>query len=202
METVRLVVGLGNPGKEYARTRHNAGFMVVERLAARWATGWHSETDPAVRLAQAQRWGLRIWLAQPLTFMNNSGEAVAGLHRYYRLELSQTLVVLDDADLPLGEIRLRPGGGTGGHHGLESIEQHLGTAQYARLRLGIGRPAEDGRQIVGHVLGRFGGGEAEAFVPAVERAADAVECWLQAGLAAAMNRFNGAVPAPQQRKVE
>jgi PTH1 family peptidyl-tRNA hydrolase len=134
--------------------------------------------------------------------MNSSGEAVAAVLRYYRIELSQMLVALDDADLPLGEIRLRPGGGTGGHHGLESIEQQLGTTEYARLRLGIGRRSEDDRQIVGYVLGRFETEEAGVFEPALERAADAVECWLQNGLAAAMNRFNRAAPAPQQRKVE
>jgi PTH1 family peptidyl-tRNA hydrolase len=202
MDTVRLVVGLGNPGREYARTRHNAGFMLVESLAVRWQSGWRVEDNLAVRLSETRRWGLRIWLAQPQTFMNSSGEAVAGLLRYYRLDLSQTLIVLDDADLPLGEIRIRPAGGTGGHHGLESIEQHVGTKDYARLRLGIGRRSEDNRQIVGFVLGRFDDSEAGLFAPALGRAADAVECWLQNGLAAAMNRFNGASPAQQQRKAE
>jgi PTH1 family peptidyl-tRNA hydrolase len=202
MDTVRLVVGLGNPGREYARTRHNAGFMLVDRLAARWRSVWRAEPSREVRLAEARRWDVRVWLAQPLTFMNSSGEAVAAVLRYYRIELSQMLVALDDADLPLGEIRLRPGGGTGGHHGLESIEQQLGTTEYARLRLGIGRRSEDDRQIVGYVLGRFETEEAGVFEPALERAADAVECWLQNGLAAAMNRFNRAAPAPQQRKVE
>src|SRR5436309_8359222 len=139
MENFYLIVGLGNPGAEYARTRHNAGFMVVERLAERWQAGWGLEQKFESRVARAERDGRRLLLGQPQTYMNQSGEAVAKLAEYFRAPLDRLLVVVDDADLPLGEIRLRPRGAGGGHHGLESIERRLGTRQYARLRIGIGR---------------------------------------------------------------
>jgi len=196
METLRLVVGLGNPGREYAHTRHNAGFMLVDRLADMAKVGWRMDAILRARVAEARWGGKRCWLAQPMTFMNASGEAVGGLVRYYRLEPEQVLVAVDDADLPLGELRLRPQGGSGGHHGLESIAQHLGTKNYPRLRLGIGRRAEDGRQITGHVLGRFAPGEAECFAALMDRAADAVRCWAEVGIAIAMNRYNGTMTVP------
>lgn len=196
MDDVRLVVGLGNPGPEYARTRHNAGFLVVERLAQDWKTAWQVDAKHQVRLAAARWSGARCWLCQPLTYMNSSGAAVSALVGYYHVALERLLVVVDDADLPLGELRMRPGGGNGGHHGLESIERSLGSQAYPRLRLGIGRRAEDDRQIVSHVLGRFSPAESEWFDQVVIRAAEAVACWVQAGIAMAMNRFNGVVPAP------
>lgn len=196
METLRLVVGLGNPGREYAHTRHNAGFMLVDRLADQAKVGWRMDAILRARVAEA-RWGdKRCWLAQPMTFMNASGEAVGALARYYRLDPEQVLVAVDDADLPLGELRLRPQGGSGGHHGLESIAQHLGTKSYPRLRLGIGRRAEDGRQITGHVLGRFAPDEADCFAALMDRAADAVRCWAEVGIAIAMNRYNGTMTVP------
>lgn len=196
METLRLVVGLGNPGREYAETRHNAGFMLVDRLAEQAGSSWRVDSILRARLAETRWGGKRCWLAQPVTFMNASGEAVGALMRYYRLEPEQVLVAVDDADLPLGELRLRPQGGSGGHHGLDSIAQHMGTKNYPRLRLGIGRRAEDGRQITGHVLGRFAPGEAECFAALMDRAADAVRCWAEAGIAIAMNRYNGTMTVP------
>ena len=196
METLRLVVGLGNPGREYAHTRHNAGFMLVDRLADMAKVGWRMDAILRARVAEARWGGKRCWLAQPMTFMNASGEAVGALVRYYRLEPEQVLVAVDDADLPLGELRLRPQGGSGGHHGLESIAQHLGTKNYPRLRLGIGRRAEDGRQITGHVLGRFAPEETEFVGALMNRAADAVRCWAEVGIAIAMNRYNGTMTVP------
>jgi peptidyl-tRNA hydrolase, PTH1 family len=200
MENLRLIVGLGNPGAEYAQTRHNAGFTLVERLALRWKAGWANERKFNARVARAGSGGVPVLLCQPQTFMNLSGEAVGALVNFYRLlPQSGLLVVVDDADLPLGEIRLRAGGGTGGHHGLESIEQHLGTNEFARLRLGIGR-APGAREITDHVLGRFDAAEAPLLEKVLGRAADQVECWLAAGVEKAMNQFNGVVDSANEEQ--
>jgi peptidyl-tRNA hydrolase, PTH1 family len=202
MENLRLIVGLGNPGAEYAQTRHNAGFTLVERLAQRWQAGWTNERKFNARVARAEREGVRVLLCQPQTFMNLSGEAVGALASFYRVALpSGLLVVVDDADLPLGEIRLRAGGGSGGHHGLESIEQHLGTNEFARLRLGIGRAA-GAREITDHVLGRFDAAEAGLMEKVLGRAADQVECWLAAGVEKAMNQFNGVIDSANEEKTQ
>jgi len=154
MEPLHLIVGLGNPGAAYAQTRHNAGFLLVEKLAANWKSGWTNEKKFQARVARAERGGNKVLLAEPQTFMNLSGESVGALAQFYQVPLEKILVVVDDADLPLGEIRLRPAGGSGGHHGLESVAQHLGAKNYARLRIGIGRK-DEARQITGHVLGVF-----------------------------------------------
>ena len=189
---MHLIVGLGNPGAEYAKTRHNAGFLLAEKLAAQWQAGWNHERKFAARMAKAGHGGKKVLLCEPQTFMNLSGEAVAAVQQFYQLPLADILVVVDDADLPLGEIRLRPGGGSGGHHGLESVAQHLGSKAYARLRIGIGRKNE-ARQITGHVLGKFDADENAVLEMVLERAASQVECWLTAGLQKAMSQFNGAV---------
>jgi len=192
MEPLHLIVGLGNPGADYAKTRHNAGFLLVEKLAEQWSAGWTNERKFQARVARADCAGKKVLLAEPQTFMNLSGEAVGALVKYYQLPLEKILVVVDDADLPLGEIRLRPGGGTGGHHGLESVTQHLGAKTFARLRIGIGRK-DEAREITGHVLGKFGADEAALLKKVLERAADQMECWVDAGLQKAMNQFNGVV---------
>lgn len=193
MENLYLIVGLGNPGAEYARTRHNAGFMVVERLASRWQAEWALDERFRSRLTKAERNGRRLALCEPRTFMNLSGEAVGRLKEYFRIPLTHLLVIVDDADLPLGEIRLRKQGSSGGHHGLESIEQHLGTRAYPRLRIGIGRTVNGVREITGHVLSRFNAAEAGLIEKVLNRAADQVECWLDAGIEKAMSQFNGVV---------
>ncbi len=196
MESLYLVVGLGNPGAEYARTRHNAGFLVLEEVARRASAGWNFERKFDARVAKLDQGERKVLLAQPQTFMNLSGEAVSALVGFYRVPLNQLLVVTDDADLPLGELRLRPKGSSGGHHGLESIEQHVGTREFARLKVGIGR--KDGRrEITGHVLGKFGAEEAELMDKVLQRAADQASCWVADGIEKAMNRFNGVVnPEP------
>jgi len=192
MENCYLIVGLGNPGAEYANTRHNAGYALAGKLAARWKAGWRNERKFRARVARAERDGKRVLLCQPQTFMNASGEAVRTLVDYYQLPLENVLAAVDDADLPLGEIRLRPGGSSGGHHGLESIRQHLDTMAFARLRLGIGR--KDGaREITDYVLDRFAEPEAALMEKVLSRAADQAECWLDEGIETAMNRFNGSV---------
>jgi len=190
MENLYLIVGLGNPGAEYAKTRHNAGFLVVERLSERWRATWAYEKKFNVRLARAELAERRVWLCQPQTYMNSSGEAVAAVATFYQAPLGRLLVVVDDADLPLGELRLRPGGSSGGHHGLESIEQHLGTRNYARLRVGIGR--HDGaREITGHVLGRFHSTEAALADTVLGAAANQAAAWLECGIQKAMSQYNG-----------
>lgn len=193
MDNLRLIVGLGNPGREYAATRHNAGFLAVDLLAARKGVEWKSERKFEAMLT---RWpgarGGDVLLCKPQTFMNASGEAVGSLAQFYRVAAGHCLVVVDDADLPLGELRLRPQGGTGGHHGLESLEQHLGTKTFPRLRIGIGRRGEE-REITSHVLGRFSASEAKTLEQVLTRAADQMECWVTEGIQKAMNKFNGTV---------
>jgi PTH1 family peptidyl-tRNA hydrolase len=187
---MHLIVGLGNPGAEYVQTRHNAGFLLVEKLAVRWRMEWTAERKFSARIARGEAKGKRVLLCQPQTFMNLSGEAVGEITGFYRLPLNQLVVAVDDADLPFGEIRLRPGGSSGGHHGLESIEQHLGSREFARLRIGIGR-RDGARQITGHVLGKFEPAESGMLEIILERAASQTECWLEAGLQKAMSQFNG-----------
>ena len=192
MENVFLIVGLGNPGAEYARTRHNAGFLLVEKLAGLWKSDWAGERKFAARMAKAERNGNRLLLCEPQTYMNLSGESVGALVDFYHLPLGRVMVAVDDADLPFGEIRLRPGGSSGGHHGLESIEQHLGTREFARLRIGIGRK-DSVRQITNHVLGKFEAAEQELLEKVLSRAAGQVDCWLGEGLAKAMSLYNGKI---------
>jgi len=194
MENMFLIVGLGNPGAEYAKTRHNAGFLLVTKLAERWKASWTLEKKFNARVAKAERNEGRVLLCEPQTFMNSSGQTVGPLIGFYRVPLNRLLVVVDDADLPFGEIRLRPGGSSGGHHGLESIEQHLGTREFARLRIGIGR--KDGvREITDYVLGRFSAAETELAEKVLSAAADQTEVWLKAGIQKAMSQFNGLVEA-------
>ena len=197
MEPMHLIVGLGNPGAEYAQTRHNAGFLLVEKLAAQWKADWTNERKFKARMAKSDRQGKRVLLCEPQTFMNLSGETVGDVAGFYQLPLPQLIVAVDDADLPFGEIRLRPGGSSGGHHGLESIEQHLGSREFARLRIGIGR-RDGARQITNYVLGKFEPAEQELLEKILERAANQVECWLAAGLQKAMSQFNGVIDSKKQ----
>ncbi len=192
MENLFLVVGLGNPGKEYAKTRHNAGFLLVEKLAEDWSVEWTAEKKFNSRLARTEREGNRFVLCEPQTFMNASGAAVKSLTDYFRLPPEKILLVVDDADLPFGEIRLRGSGSSGGHHGLESVEEHLGTRNFARLRIGIGRK-DNVRQITNYVLGQFEKSETVLLKKVLARAAAQVECWASEGIGKAMSQLNGAV---------
>ncbi len=192
MDNMHLIVGLGNPGAEYAKTRHNAGFLLVQKLAERWHVRWSLEKKFAARVARVERSEARVVLCEPQTFMNASGEAVGPIVTFYRIPLNRILVVVDDADLPFGEIRLRIRGSSGGHHGLESLEKHLGSREFPRLRIGIGR--KDGaREITNYVLGKFSSGETALAEKVLTVAADQAECWLSAGIEKAMNQFNGVV---------
>jgi len=186
---MKLIVGLGNPGKGYEGTRHNIGFAVAELLATRWGLGLSREKFQA-RFGQGEFAGQRVALLQPMTYMNLSGEAVMAAGRFYKLELEDLLVISDDMDLPVGRIRLRAEGGSGGHKGLADIERRLGTQAYARLRCGIGRPELEEFDPVEWVLTRFAEGEREPAAQANQRAAEAAECWIRQGIDAAMTRFN------------
>jgi len=192
VENIFLIVGLGNPGAEYAKTRHNAGFLMVQKLAERWKSDWTLEKKFNARVARADRSEGRVLLCEPQTYMNSSGESVGPLMQFFRVPLNRLMVAVDDADIPFGEIRLRPSGSSGGHHGLESIEKHIGTREFARLRIGIGR--KDGaREITNYVLGKFSAAEIELAEKVLSAAADQAEVWLKAGIQKAMNQFNGLV---------
>jgi len=187
MPSPRLVVGLGNPGPEYADTRHNVGFRVADALADRLRIAF--ERSKSAMLAQGQYKNRDVVVAKPLTYMNRSGDAVAGLCRTRGLDPSDLLVVVDDLDLPVGTIRLRPKGSSGGHNGLAHIAEQLGTTAFPRLRVGIGRDFADGEQ-VDYVLSPFTAQQAPAIEDAVADAVGAVLTAVREDLDAAMNRFN------------
>ncbi len=179
----RLIAGLGNPGRQYAGTRHNAGFLVLDELARRAAVEFRFEAKWNAEVALC---GGRM-LMKPQTFMNLSGESVASYAHYHRFESAQVLVVIDDVSLPFGDLRLRKTGSAGGHNGLESVLVHLGTEGVPRLRLGIGSPSG---ALHDHVLGAFRPEEKTAVDAAIVRAADAVEYANAHGIEDAMNQFN------------
>jgi peptidyl-tRNA hydrolase, PTH1 family len=187
----RLVVGLGNPGREYAGHRHNVGFMVVDRLAG--AVGIPlGQSKFRGRFGQGDLGRTRVLLLEPETFMNGSGESVAAAMRFFKVPTEDTLVVHDELDLPFGRLQLKRGGGTGGHNGLESIVEQLGDTGFARLRLGIGKPGGTNakERVVGHVLHDFSSEEREALPALLERGEEMARAWLTLGLAEAMNRHN------------
>ncbi len=184
----RLVVGLGNPGSRYEGTRHNLGFQVADRLAARWDAGAWREVLGSL-LAEARPRGATVALAKPLGFMNRSGDSVAALMGWMGLPPDRLLVVHDDLDLPLGALRVRLRGGAGGHNGIRSVAESLGTGEFTRLKVGVGRPPE-GSSGADYVLSRFLPEEAGLLPAIVERAGDAAEAALFEGPLAAMNRFH------------
>lgn len=185
---MKLIIGLGNPDRRYQHTRHNVGWEVIDRLARRLATAVDQEEGWAL-VGGARIGRHRILLAKPQTYVNLSGTAVADLRRRHRVKLEDLLIVVDDLDLPPGRLRLRAGGSHGGHNGLRSIIEALGSDAFPRLRVGIGRPP-DGMDPAGFVLTRFSEQERAMIEPALDRAADAVEAVVREGLAVAMNRFN------------
>jgi PTH1 family peptidyl-tRNA hydrolase len=194
---MKLIVGLGNPGPRYARTRHNVGFRVLEALEARAGVGLAARRF-AGRFAEGTLAGERVGLLAPETWMNRSGEAVAQALAELPVAdpAQELLVVFDDRDLPLGRLRLRARGSSGGHNGLADVLERLGSKEVPRLRFGIGRPSEP-RDTVDYVLEPFTPPEEELLALAVPRAVAAVECFVREGVAAAMNRFNGPWPEPE-----
>lgn len=193
MTNLKMIVGLGNPGPPYRGNRHNIGFQCVERFAKRHRI---ELTKLQMKAMTGDGWvqqggeRLRVLVVKPLTFMNASGQAVAALMRFYKATPADLLVIHDDIDLPHGKLRLRLGGSSGGQNGIKSIIESLGTAEFARVKVGMGRPP--GRMDpAAFVLQDFTAAEEEIFAPLREKVCDAVECWLFADLPTAMNRFNG-----------
>ncbi len=183
-----MIVGLGNPGERYERTRHNVGFWCVDRLAEDWSASRERRRFKAV-ISELKVGPRRLVLVKPQTFMNDSGDAVAPASRWYKVPATQLLVIHDDLDLPVGRIRLRRGGSSGGHRGVASIIQRLGHGDFLRLRIGIGRPPSD--DAVDHVLSRFTPEEQSVVDRIVDAVPDVIRCVLEDGIAEAMNRYNG-----------
>lgn len=189
--TLYLVTGLGNPGRQYSENRHNVGFMLVSRLADRLGVSF-SRLESKALVTKAVYRDYRLVLAKPQTYMNLSGQAVSALQRFYKIPLENLLVAYDDVDLPLGTIRLRPGGSSGGQKGMGSIIDHMGTQEFPRLRIGIGRPP--GRMdAAAYVLQDFSRGEIEILDEVLERGVEAVLTFITEGLTTAMNQYNGTV---------
>jgi peptidyl-tRNA hydrolase, PTH1 family len=185
---VYLIVGLGNPGREYKETRHNAGFMLLDRLAQRLGEKF-TRLESRALVTKATYQERRLILAKPQTYMNESGKAVGALSRFYKVPLDNLLVIYDEVDLPLGTLRLRPGGGSAGQKGMRSIIDRLGSETFPRLRIGIGRPP--GRMdAADYVLQKFSKSEAEIAAQMLDRAVDAVLVYVTAGLDKAMNMYN------------
>lgn len=185
---MKIIVGLGNPGAEYAASRHNVGFMLAEALAKELgAEPWREKDNAAV--AEARRGMEKILLVKPLTFMNNSGDAVAPLVNWHKLSPVDLLAVHDDMDLPVGKVRIRAQGSSGGHNGMKSIIAHLGTEKFARFKIGIGHPTPE-RTTISHVLSPFLPEEREKIAAAVAYLVPAALCWIDEGADMTMNRYN------------
>jgi PTH1 family peptidyl-tRNA hydrolase len=188
---VKAIVGLGNPGEKYSGTRHNVGFAVVDEIARRAAVTFETAAAEAL-IARWRRPEEGVVLVKPLTFMNNSGQAIGELTRYFKIDIADVLVIVDEVQLPLGRIRARARGSAGGHNGLKSAIAHLGD-QFARLRLGVGR-GDDRRNMADHVLSRFDTDEAVEVERMIARAADAADTFITSGIEAMMNGYNGGDP--------
>jgi PTH1 family peptidyl-tRNA hydrolase len=195
MKHMKLIVGLGNPGKRYAHNRHNIGFRCIDLLAKR--------NSLQIKRSQCQSKvgggtiaGVEVVLARPQTFVNVSGEAVKGLMHKYRISVDDLIIICDDLDLPAGKVRIRQNGGSGGHNGLKSIIAEIGTQDFCRVKIGIGRPpgeeeaGMDEEAVISYVLSDFSPDEVQLIEPAISRAVEAIECLLSEGIVTAMNKFN------------
>ncbi len=180
---MKLVAGLGNPGREYARTRHNVGFEVLETLAARHSATWSKKPD-----AEIARWGQDAVLVKPQTFMNLSGSAVQNWQHFYKVPIEDVFVVVDDVNLEAGRLRIRRSGSAGGHNGLKSIIASLGTDQFPRLRVGVG--GGERKSLSSHVLGRFAPEEEAIIEAAIAKSVEAIEMFVAFGVVTAMDRYN------------
>ena len=185
---MKLIVGLGNVGREYEKTRHNIGFMVVEELAKRWGESTWKKGDNATFIEH--RSGEKIFVIKPTTFMNLSGIAVSDFTNFYHIDPEDVLVIQDDLDMPCGQLRVRRKGSAGGHNGIKSIIEHLGTQEFPRVKIGIGHPDHDNKEVIKHVLQQFSTFEQESVQEAITRAADAVELWLKGDMAEVMQEYN------------
>lgn len=184
---MKVIVGLGNPGREYKDTRHNIGFKVLEELASRYRVEKQESRFDAI-IGHIRIAGEKVLLVKPLTYMNLSGKAVQPLMHWYKLDLHELMVVYDDMDLAMGTLRIRKKGGNGGHKGMTSISERLGSQDFARSRVGIGRPQSG--EAVNWVLGRFTADEQEQMQIVVKNTADALEKWVRMGIDEAMNAYN------------
>lgn len=189
MSNLYLIVGLGNPGKAYDKTRHNVGFVVLQELARKHRLEFRKQAYFKGVIAEGNIGNDSVLLLMPQTFMNLSGESVSLLAEYRKIDLAHLLIVTDDVAIPLGQLRMRINSGSGGHNGLKSVEEHLKSNRYARLRIGVGDRQEG--DLASHVLGRFTE-EEEKLLPAIwERAVQAIELWVDKGITSAMNFANG-----------
>jgi len=187
---VKLIVGLGNPGREYRDTRHNVGFRVVDEIARRHGLTWAAGPSQVPDTLVAKKFGLEpLMLAKPLTYMNRSGDVVAALARYFEIAIEDLLIVIDEADLPFLRMRARARGSAGGHNGLKSVIERLGTNEFPRLRLGVGR-GEGRRDLANHVLAKFENDEQADLESFIGRAADAAEMFAAEGILKVMNEYN------------
>lgn len=194
---MKLIVGLGNPGREHENDRHNVGFRVLDVLARRWTIDLTRKRHQAV-CGRGMCGDQAVLLIKPQTFMNRSGGCVAEVVAFYQVSLTDLMVIVDDMALPLGRLRIRPGGSSGGHNGLQNIMDQLGDKAFARVRVGIGAAAPG--RAVEHVLGSFRPEEKPVLETALERAAQATECWLREDVASAMSRFNTATDSKTDTK--
>lgn len=186
---MKILAGLGNPGKEYEHTRHNMGFDVIDILAKRWNVSAWKETMKAETAAAVVVNGEKVLLVKPLTYMNNSGEAVGAIANYYKVGLDDIYIICDDLDLPPGKVRIRKKGSAGGHNGIKSLIAHLGSEGFTRFRIGVGHP-QDGHTVIEHVLGRPYGDDIAKIEEAKIKTADSIETALESGVDRAMNLFN------------
>lgn len=183
-----LIVGLGNPGKQYEQTRHNVGFAILDQLAEKWGVPFSENKKMQGQFAQAKIQGKKVYLLKPSTYMNLSGRSVQSALSYYEVDQSRLLVVVDDIYIPLGELRMKVDSGSGGHKGLEDVATQLGTNAYGRLKIGVGNSNES--NLVGHVLGKFTNEESRLLPQVIEKAVQVIELWLIEGPVAAMNIAN------------
>ncbi len=186
---MKAIIGLGNPGRDYEQTRHNAGFLVVDNLLDKFGGAWTSTRWTGVS-ARTQVYGTTVLAAKPLTYMNRSGHFVSSLLQYFRIDTADLLVIHDEMDLPTGRIRLARGGGSAGHRGVESIIEQLGSRDFGRLRVGVGKPDRK-EQVVDHVLSRINGADGQLLSEAVSLSVEASAVWVEQGITEAMNRYNG-----------
>lgn len=188
--TVKVIVGLGNPGTEYENTRHNIGFMILDKMAEAWGWTFRPETSFFADVAQGNIAGEKVVLLKPMTYMNESGRSVAAFTRYFKVDEEDVMVISDDLDLTVGNVRLREKGSAGGHNGLKSIMNRTQWQHFKRVRMGIGRPPK-GCTVVDHVLGRFTKDEMVLMNPSIDLAVDAVEDWIDTdNFVHTMNQFN------------
>ncbi|KAB2953035.1 aminoacyl-tRNA hydrolase [Heliorestis acidaminivorans] len=186
---MKAIIGLGNPGREYEKTRHNIGFMVLDEIVSQWGDGKYTSKFQGA-FAEARLGSDKVLLLKPQTYMNLSGQAVGALVNFYKIDLQDLLVIYDDLDLDLGRLRLRSRGSSGGHNGIKSIISQLGSDSFPRLKMGIGRPPA-GRSAASYVLESFATADADSLEKMIDEACKATALWVAEGTTAAMNQFNG-----------